>query len=161
MKKKTVAIVGAAVLGAALIVGNLAFAEDTKEAKPHPNAVTKVGAKAPIQLSEDQIIDSFEVEKTEFSTVESMVEDFTNSLKPDSEYLSYQSKETAVYTLANAALHYVNYFEEDIAELGLTEDFEEWQRIAYEIRVNEKEGKSTIEFRDQFESKLNELSAKL
>ncbi len=155
------AIVGAGVLGAALIVGNLALAEESNEAKPNPYAVTKVGAKAPIQLTEDQIIDSFEVEKTEFASLVDYVNYSAGLLESDSEYLSYQSKETAVDTLANAALHYVNYFEDEIAERGMTEDFEEWQRIAYEMRMNDKEGKSTIELRDEFEAKLNELSAKL
>ncbi|MEK4488023.1 hypothetical protein MHH81_21165 [Psychrobacillus sp. FSL H8-0484] len=69
--------------------------------------------------------------------------------------------------LAYIALHYINYFGEEIDKLELTEDFKELQIITYKINYNftfniQNEGfeKQQETFITEFTTKLNEIYCK-
>lgn len=110
----------------------------------------------------DDILASYQIEKTEFSSLESYVEDLASSLQPGSEYLSSQTKETAVFQLAYAGLRYVNYFAEEIEQVGMTEEFKSFQRLAYDLLETHAYG-TEDEFKqlaNEFEEKINQLAEK-
>ena len=69
------------------------------------------------------------------------------------------------WTLANGAVHYINYFEDDIKKMGLTNDFRELQIMAYELKSlddERKEGSNSYkELKVKFTTKLNEIYSKM
>ncbi|MBP3041797.1 hypothetical protein J9303_20355 [Bacillaceae bacterium Marseille-Q3522] len=90
-------------------------------------------------------IKSYEVKVSEYTSFETFIQTIHNYWKPNSEYRSnFSDKESAESTLANATLHYVNFFEKEISERGMTTEFDELQRISYDI-VFEKGRKTTHE----------------
>jgi len=118
------------------------------------------GLEAVEELKEEpeMTIKDFNVTVSEYSTVEDFVNDIANNLEEGSEYRKTYG--LADFTLANAAVHYVNYFEHEIDDMGLNEDFEEWQLIAYDVVLNEnKEDGET--YKEKFKNKTEEILSKL
>ncbi|MFT4413215.1 hypothetical protein ACLM5H_05065 [Fredinandcohnia humi] len=111
--------------------------------------------------SEEPNLKSYQVDKSEYTSLEMFVKDISKNWADDSEYRSYQDDSTAEFTLANSVLHYVNYFEKEIEEVNMTEEFNEWQQIAYEMV--QSSGTQEEEFErlsKEFEEKMNEINSK-
>lgn len=99
--------------------------------------------------------------KVGYSSLENYVNRTYKDWQSNSEYRSVwkSNQDSANFIMANAALHYINYFKKDIAAKGLTECFNELQDAAYTI-VNENGGgdKAKIaEATEQFGKKLHEI----
>ncbi len=157
-------VLGIIVFGSALLIaGGILFADSENiqpKPKPPKEAITLADnpSKHVEKKTMDEILDSFQLEKTEFGSLENYMKTNVEELQPNSEYLSYQSKESALYTKANAALHYVNYFENEIAYKGLTDEFKEWQLIAFHV-VTERDNEKLEKLMNEFESKLYDLAS--
>lgn len=88
--------------------------------------------------------------------------------KDGSVYKSKQDEGHAEDNLAISAIHYINYFGEEIDKLGLTKDFKELQIKAYKVDYNftfnlNKEGfeKQQETFVKEFMIKLDEIYLKM
>jgi hypothetical protein len=107
---------------------------------------------------------SYQVEATEYTDLKVYIEELKNYWQDGSEYKT-QYGEMAEWTLANGAVHYINYFEDDIEKMGLTNDFKELQIVAYELKSLDDDGKegsdSYKELNVKFTTKLNEIYTKM
>ncbi|MCA1055225.1 hypothetical protein LCM10_09515 [Rossellomorea aquimaris] len=122
---------------------------------------------SPLILTEDQKddflpIEAFQIEKTEFTDLSTYVHSTYESYQDGSEYKEHFDNESAESSLIGASIAYINYFKEDIKEKGMTEEFEEWQKIAYEyqksrLSVGEAESVRQEELKVQFERKMEEI----
>nr|WP_309099189.1 hypothetical protein [Fredinandcohnia onubensis] len=61
--------------------------------------------------------------------------------------------------IARASVGYINNFEEEIKQLGMTEQFDELQRLAHDVEMYFKKGQpvSHDEVSGKFEKKLEEI----
>lgn len=80
-----------------------------------------------------EYLDILHIKKAEYTSLQDMVYGFKSDLKEGSEYLSLQPKESAIPTLADATVHYVTYFEDDIRKRGMMKPFMKWQKTAYQL----------------------------
>ena len=108
----------------------------------------------------------YQIQATEYTDLKFFIENSIENWSDDSDYKSGQSIEDAEWTLANAALHYINYFQEDIDKMGLTKDFKELQIIAYKITKNDFNYRNGDEERNEdfiaeYKTKLNEIYSKM
>ncbi|MRG86766.1 hypothetical protein [Salinibacillus xinjiangensis] len=103
----------------------------------------------------------YKVGRTDEITLESFVTTTAENLQPDSEYLSNQSKETAIFTLAHSTIRYINNFHEDVQRLGMTEDFDEWRQISEDIVRSGGKGEEFQELMKKFEAKVKDISASM
>lgn len=148
----------------AVTLMSLSYEENVADLESKVKAI--IEAQEPVgYIDEKPIFDieSYTVEKTEFKTVEEFVKHTAESWAEDSEYRSFQSDEDAETQLAFSVLSYVNYFENEIEEMGMTKVFEEWQRIAYDMWNNHgtKAQQNNKDLALQFEKKMNEILTKL
>lgn len=170
--KKLLFAIGSIIVGGTLVTGIATTQADAPNPKPNVEKAEVKQAEAKEDLTKNKTIleietdevdfDQYQVEKTEYTDLVTYVKDTANNLKDGSEYLSYQSKDTAVMTLANAALHYVNYFEDEIKAKGMTEEFEALQRLAFEVgQENARVGDGGESFQTkakEFEQSVNKIS---
>lgn len=85
----------------------------------------------------EELLDQAVVEKTEFFTLDEFVQFTIEAFEPDSEYRFNQEPQSADWTLANATMHYINYFEAEIEERGKKEEFDNLQVLAYYVVKND------------------------
>jgi hypothetical protein len=138
-----------------------AIAKDAPKAEIPVQVTEKAEERQPIAYIKGKPLYSvkeFTLEKMEYSSLDSFIDDVVKNWADGSEYRSYQDDKTAEWTLANSVLHYVNYFDRDISAKGKTEDFDEWQRLAFDIVSNKDEAKHD-ELAAKFENKMNEISS--
>lgn len=101
----------------------------------------------PIETTTKDPLERFQISHTEFSSLENYVIRVLDDI-------TYDNIEELI--LANSILHYVNYYEEDIAERGMTEEFKALQRKAYDVwNLHTKVGDDS----EEFLSLANELKA--
>ncbi|MFE4522009.1 hypothetical protein ACFRCQ_07600 [Cytobacillus firmus] len=169
--KKIMFAIGSFAIAGSLFAG-YSFA-DTKEdpSIASPEFEAKYAPKmeeyeAPGPITESEVdgrplfaLDSFQVQASEYSSLDSFVQDIAANWAEGSEYRSYQDDSTAEFTLANSTLHYINYFEDEIKAKGMTKEFEELQLIAYDIHNTDVEAEQS-ELADKFEDKLNAIVSK-
>jgi hypothetical protein len=115
----------------------------------------------PLILTEDQKggfqpIDAFQIEATEYTDLSTYVHDTYESYQEGSD------DESAESTLIRASISYINYFKEAIEEKGMSEKFNEWQKVAYEFHKLEVDGQENdsvemAEAKRRFEEKMEEI----
>lgn len=109
-------------------------------------------------------LSSYQIEHTEYTDLKVYLEELKNNWQDGSEYKT-QYGEMSEWTLANGAVHYINYFEDDIKKMGLTNDLRELQIMAYELKSLDDDGKkgsdSYKELKEKFTTKLNEIYSKM
>ncbi|MCC5803892.1 hypothetical protein [Rossellomorea vietnamensis] len=122
--------------------------------------------KKPLQSTDDGYppIEAFQIEKTEFTDLSTFVHDTYDSYQDGSEYKEGTDNDAAESALIRGAIAYINYFEKDIEEKEMTEDFEEWQVIAYEFNKGEAsrevDASKQAELKKRFEEKMGEVVEK-
>ena len=111
---------------------------------------------------------NYQLHASEYEDLNAFMEQSIEDWKDGSEYKTKQDEGDAEDNLAISAIHYINYFEEEIDKLGLTEDFKELQIIAYKVDYNftfniNKEGFEMQQetFVKEFTIKLNEIYSKM
>ena len=129
-------------------------------------------ARLPFKAEKYEIdLTKYKIEATEYTDLVRYIDETFDNWQEGSDYQSNTDVETARNTLANAALHYVNYFEDDIEDFGLTKEFRELQMTAYEITAHNKARTSSddkVEYQNEhellyieFENQLNHILEKL
>lgn len=122
-------------------------------------------ARLPFKAEKYEIdLTQYKIEATEYTDLGEYVEDIFVNWQEGSEYESITDMETARNMLANAALHYVNYFENDIEDHGLTKEFRELQMTAYEITAHNKARTSSddkVQYQNEHELLYNEFENQL
>ncbi len=101
---------------------------------------------------------SWNIEVSEYSTLEKFMTDLSKNWKEDSEYR--KSYPLAESILSESTISHINYFEDEIAEKGLNKDFDELQLLAYEV-VQNQEGSNYEEHVKRFEKKMKEILTKM
>jgi len=112
--------------------------EESVAHEPNTESNTKsenVGSNS-VNIKEIGIKD-YKVEHSEYTSLKSFVTDISGNWKDGSKYR--EVGETADDTLADATVVYVNYFEDEIKDIGLTEDFDELQLLAFDILQNKRQ----------------------
>ena len=108
-------------------------------------------------------IEAFQITKTEFTDLSAFVHDTYESYQDGSDYKTNSNHDSAESTLIRGAISYINYYGKDIANKGMTEEFDEWQAIAYEFNKGEVSGKvdasKQAELKKRFEEKMGEIVA--
>lgn len=111
---------------------------------------------------------NYQLHASEYEDLNSFMEHSIEDWKDGSEYKSKQDEGHAEDNLAISAIHYINYFGEEIDKLGLTKDFKELQIKAYKVDYNftfnlNKEGfeKQQETFVKEFMIKLDEIYLKM
>jgi hypothetical protein len=164
VKKLLVVGLGLVVVGTIAVAffgGNSekAIAKEEPKAGISAQVSDKAEEKQPIAYEGDKPIYSikeFTIKASEYSTLDSFVDDVVKNWADGSEYRKIQDAKSAEWTLANSVVHYVNYFDRDIAAKGMTEEFDEWQRLAFDVVKNQDEAKHE-ELAVKFENKMNEI----
>lgn len=132
---------------------------------PYPDGPLVNEGKDPLQSTDDEYppIEAFQIEKTEFTDLSTYVQDTYESYQEFSTYKENFDNESAQSTLITAAISYINYFQEAIEKKGMTEEFKEWQSIAYEFNKGERSEKidasKQAELKKRFEEKMEEIVA--
>lgn len=141
--------------------------EQTHAVKDKQNDANKV---TPLTVDGIEIPDlsTYQLHASEYEDLNAFMEQSIEDWKDGSEYKTKQDEGDAEDNLAISAIHYINYFEEEIDKLGLTEDFKELQIIAYKVDYNftfniNKEGYENQQetFVKEFTTKLNEIYSKM
>ena len=101
---------------------------------------------------------SWNIEVSEYSTLEKFMTDLSENWKEGSEYR--KSYPLAESFLSESTISYINYFEDEITEKGLNKDFDELQLLAYEV-VQNQEGSDYEEQVKRYEEKMKEMLTKL
>ncbi|QTC40385.1 hypothetical protein I7V34_14495 [Bacillus sp. V3] len=109
-------------------------------------------------------IEAFQIEKTEFTDLSTYVHDLYESYQDGSEYKRGGDGESAESYLIYVSISYINYFKEAIEEKGMTEEFNEWQKAAYEFHRLGADGEENdpgkrAEAKERFEEKMEEVVA--
>jgi hypothetical protein len=109
-------------------------------------------------------MEAFQIERTEFTDLSTYVHDTYESYQEFSVYKENFDIESAQSTLITATISYINYFQEAIEKKGMTEEFKEWQSIAYEFNkegyYGEKiDASKQAELKKRFEEKMEEIVA--
>lgn len=122
-------------------------------------------ARLPFEAEKYEVdLTQYQIERTEYNDLGNFIEDTFANWQEGSEYQSNTNVDDARWTLANAALHYVNYFEDDIEVLGLTKEFRELQMTAYEITAHNKARTSSddkVQYQNEHELLYNEFENQL
>ena len=98
-------------------------------------------------------------EDTEYFSLKDFLVDNAANWMRDSDY-GKEDRWRRSNSLPYAVIVYINYFEDEITELGLNEDFEEYQMLAHNIIKNYgKEGYE--EHKKKFEYKMGSILSKI
>lgn len=150
MKKVNIAF-GSLLIGGILLSG---CATDESEVKTQATVENEV-----VEVDEDHVdLKSWNIEVSEYSSLEKFMTDLSKNWKEDSEYR--KSYPLAESILSESTISYINYFEDEIAEKGLNKDFDELQLLAYEVVQNQEEN-DYEEHVKRFEEKIKEILTKM
>lgn len=154
--KKLSATVGSIIIGGMLLAG----CGDTGEAESKTVHAAEIEAQS--QDEEKIKLTSVRYQNIEQTEYDSVVEYMNNLAKDWKEGSQYRQElgEKAEDSLARLATAYVNYFDDEITELGLWDDFYEFQLIADDI-VQSNSVEEHEEHAKKFENKMNELLTKI
>ena len=97
------------------------------------------------------------MEHPEYTSLDNFINDLAKNWEKDSDYRSVFYADEAELTMAKASIAYVNFFQPEIEELGLNEDFYELQLIANDILLKFDLGEDYAEERAKFTSHLNKI----
>lgn len=131
------------VLFGSLVVGGVLLTGCAGDDEPKATGIAKaanVDEQLKEVVGEKTLLEELKKEKvsaTEYATLEDFMNDMVKNWQEGSEYRKIH--QSAEYTLAYATIPYINYFETEISERGLSEDFDELQLLAYEVVENESE----------------------
>ncbi|GAA0336487.1 hypothetical protein GCM10008967_28550 [Bacillus carboniphilus] len=111
-------------------------------------------------------IEYYQVEKPEYNSLESFINDVAKKWEEDSEYRSgLVDKKTGDIMIANTVLHYVNYFNLETEQDGYLEwNLKMWQDIAYKMVSNEgipELEKENENLAKEFEERMKFILSKL
>ncbi|MFS0864689.1 hypothetical protein [Fredinandcohnia sp. 179-A 10B2 NHS] len=97
----------------------------------------------------------YQISVTEYATLEVYLKETYRHLQPNSEYCKTFANQTeCVSHIAFASIGYINYFEEAIAKLGMSEEFDELQKIAFDLNMKFFDGEDISEFSNEFGKKF-------
>lgn len=164
--KKNNLVIGMILLGGVLLLTGCGTDENDAKASTHEigegiendQSIYVENAEV-VENSEDEVdLTSWKVEHTEYTSLERFMTDTSKNWKEGSEY--QEVNYSAESTIANATIAYVNYFKHEIEDMGLTEDFNEFQMIAYELVQSNEEG-DYEELVKSYEEKMNNILSKM
>ncbi|PLR80962.1 hypothetical protein CVD25_22330 [Bacillus canaveralius] len=136
--------------------GTKAGEKPIKKSEPMEPIEQVEAAEHPIETN----ISEFQVEATEFNSLEGFVNSTQRDWTDGSEYRSvYADDRNAELQLSNSVVRYINYFENEIKEAGLSKEFSEWQNVAFEISKHDPENYE--ELVSEFETSLNMIHTKM
>ncbi|MCG7344459.1 hypothetical protein MHZ92_09960 [Sporosarcina sp. ACRSL] len=95
------------------------------------------------------------VEHPEYTSLDNFINDLAKNWEKDSDYRSVYYADEAELTMAKASIAYVNFFQPEIEELGLNEDFYELQLIANDILLKFDLGEDYAEERAKFTNQID------
>lgn len=97
----------------------------------------------------------YQISKTEYATLEVYLKNTYQHLQPNSEYCKTFANQTeCVSHIAFASISYINYFEEAIAKVGMSEEFDELQKIAFDLNMKFFDGEDISELSNEFGKKF-------
>lgn len=171
MKKKLSLVLGSLIVLGSLFVGyTLTMADEnlSGQQKDVKNKSKLIQENIPEKIEGKDgrslySIKSYQVERTEFTELEDFVQNQFKNWQQNSELSLKMEQGDKVYTLANSALAYINYFEKDIEDKRMTEEFKNWQLTAYEIKNNFGIANSEAkleELAQKYELQLNQIYTK-
>jgi hypothetical protein len=156
MRKFNISI-GVLLVGGMLLAGCSEREDDPREVQTAEEIQLQGMEEVEEIVEEETRLDSLKkrtVEYTEYSSLEGFVKDTANNWKEGSDYrkVNYSTEDS----LASATIVYINFFEDEITELGMNADFDELQLLADDV-VQSRETPEQEEHAKKFEDKLHDI----